>query len=299
MPSAETAGTGSTLVVLTVGGFLKSVGLDEFEAQKRGGKGIVGGKPKEEDAIFCITPAHSQDRVMFFTSLGRCHSTESAEIPVMGRYAQGKKAAGLLGLAEGERITFMLAQGGVSGEEPLVLLSEKGMIKRTSISNFKKPRPDGIVAMTLGEGDAIRSGYISSKPGEAMIITSAGKAVRFDEDSVRVMGKSAQGVKGVRLAPEDRAVVVCPASEGEKVLVVSEKGFGKLTPQEQFRKTARGAGGVTAAKLTDKTGKLAFGGTMRAAEIVLCSQKGKVIRFAERRRPGNRADGYRCAADET
>jgi len=295
MPLEDTAGAESALVVLTVEGFLKRVTLEEFEAQKRGGKGIVGGKPKEEDAIFGITPALSLDRVLFFTNLGKCHSIESAQIPLMSRYAQGKKAAGLLGLEPEEHVTFMLAHGGPFEEQPLVLLSAKGMIKRTALSNFRKPKTGGSVAMSLVEGDTVCAGYVSIKPSESMIITSSGKAVRFDEDAVRVMGRAAQGVRGVRLSPDDAAIAVCPASEGLKVLVVSEKGFGKLTAQEEFRKTARGAGGVTAAKLNDKTGKVAFAGTLRSAEIILCSKKGKVIRFASAdvRETGRAAVGVR------
>jgi DNA gyrase subunit A len=295
MPLEETASAENTLVVLTVGGFLKRVGLEEFETQKRGGKGIVGGKPKEEDAVFGITPARSLDRVLFFTNLGRCHSIESAQIPVMSRYAQGKKAASLLGLAPEEHVTFMLAHGGSFEEQPLVLLSSKGMIKRTVLSNFKKPRAGGTVAMSLAQGDSVCAGYVSATPSETMIITSSGKVVRFDENAVRVMGKTAQGVRGVRLSPGDTAIAVCPASEGLSVLVVSEKGFGKLTTQEQFRKTARGAAGVTGAKLNEKTGKVAFAGTLRTAEVVLCSKKGKFIRFAsvDVRETGRAAIGVR------
>lgn len=295
MPLEETANVDNALAVLTVGGFLKRVGLDEFETQRRGGKGIVGGKPKEEDAIFSITPAHPRDRVLFFTNLGRCYFVESDQIPVMSRYAQGTKAASLLGLTPEEHVTFMLAHGGPFEEQPLVLLSKKGMIKRTALSNFKKSRVGGTVAMSLAEGDSIRAGYVSANPGETMIITSSGKAVRFDENAVRVMGTTAQGVRGVRLSPEDAAIAVCPASEGLNVLVVSEQGFGKLTAQEQFRKTARGAGGVTGAKLNDKTGKVAFAGTLRTAEIILCSKHGKVIRFASAdvRETGRAAVGVR------
>ena len=280
MPSEETASAGSALVVLTVGGFLKRVGLEEFETQKRGGKGVVGGKPKEEDAISGITPARSPDKVLFFTNSGRCYSIDAAQIPVMSRYAIGKKAASLLGLPPEEHVTFMLAHGGAFEEQPLVLLSSKGIIKRTALSNFRKPRAGGTVAMSLAQGDSICAGYVSARPGETMVITSSGKVVRFDEDAVRMMGKAAQGVRGVRLSPGDTAVAVCPATQGLSVLVVSEKGFGKLTAQEQFRKTARGAGGVTGAKVNDKTGKVAFAGTLRTAEIILCSKKGKFIRFA-------------------
>jgi len=295
MPQEETHSAENTLVVLTVGGFLKRVSLEEFEAQKRGGKGVVGGKPKEEDAIFGITPARSQDRVLFFTNLGRCYSIEAAEIPVMSRYAIGKKAANLLGLAPEDYITFMLAHGGPFEEQPLFLLSAKGIVKRTVLSNFKKPREGGTVAMSLVEGDSIRSGYVSTRPAETMIITSSGKVVRFDEETVRVMGKEAQGVRGVRLSEDDAAVSVCPAYEGVKVLVVSQNGYGKLTPQEDFRKTARGAGGVTGAKVNDKTGKVAFAGTLRTAEVILCSKKGKVIRFASAdvRETGRAAIGVR------
>jgi DNA gyrase subunit A len=295
MPLEETASAEGALVVLTVGGFLKRVGLEEFETQKRGGKGIVGGKPKEEDAISCITPARSLDKVLFFTNLGRCYSIDAAQIPVMSRYAIGKKATALLGLAPEEHVTFMLAHGGSFEEQPLVLLSSKGMIKRTALSNFRKPRAGGTVAMSLAQGDSICAGYVSARSGETMIITSAGKVVRFDEDAVRIMGKAAQGVRGVRLSPADIAVTACPASEGLSLLVVSEKGFGKLTAQEQFRKTARGAGGVTGAKLNDKTGKVAFAGTLRTAEIILCSKKGKFIRFAsvDVRETGRAAVGVR------
>lgn len=295
MSFEETTSSETALVVLTAGGFLKRVGLGEFETQKRGGKGIVGGKPRDEDAIYCITPARSGDRVLFFTNLGMCHSLEADEIPAMSRYARGRKAASFLRLASNEQVSFMLAHGGPFEDQPLVLLSTKGIIKRTSLSNFKKPRPGGTLAMSLSEGDSIRGGYISTGAQETLVFTAAGKVVRFDEGSVRVMGKAAQGVRGVRLSGDDVAVGVCPASEGLNVLTVSEKGFGKLTPQGQFRKTARGAGGVTGTKLTDKTGKVAFAGTVSEGEVLLCSGKGKFIRFhsSDVRETGRTAVGVR------
>ncbi len=295
MSFEETASPGAALVVLTAGGFLKRVGLEEFEAQKRGGKGIVGGKPREEDAICCITPARSGERVLFFTNLGMCHSLEADVIPAMSRYARGRKVASFLRLASDERVTFMLAHGGAFENQPLVLLSAKGVIKRTALSNFKRARTGGTLAMSLSEGDNICGGYISSDAQETLIFTAAGKAVRFDESSVRVMGKAAQGVRGVRLSGDDVAVGVCPASEGLNVLTVSQKGFGKLTPQVQFRKTARGAGGVTGTKVTDKTGGVAFAGTLDKGEVILCSSNGKFIRFhsSDVRETGRTAVGVR------
>jgi len=295
MSFGETVSPGTALVILTAGGFLKRVGLDEFETQKRGGKGIVGGKPREEDVIHCITPAHSGDRVLFFTSLGMCHSLEANEIPAMTRYARGRKVAGFLKPASNEQVTFMLAHGGEFDERPLVLVSMKGIIKRTVLSNFKRPRAGGTLAMSLAEGDRIGGGYVSSGAQETLIFTAGGKVVRFDETSVRVMGKAAQGVRGVRLAAADVVVGVCPASEGLNVFTVSEKGFGKLTPQAQFRKTARGAGGVTGTRLTDKTGKLAFAGAVSTGEVILCSSNGKFIRFhtSDVRETGRTAVGVR------
>ncbi|MBN1504932.1 MAG: hypothetical protein JW952_07720 [Candidatus Eisenbacteria bacterium] len=283
------------LVILSAGGFLKSVPLGEFEAQKRGGKGIVGGKPKEEDAICGLAKAEPGARVFFFTSAGRCHSLNKEQIPVMGRYARGKKAAGLLDLLPEETVTFMLARVGEIGEEPLFLISARGIVKRTSLSSFKKQKAGGTMAMSLGEGDVIRSGYVSEAPAGSLIVTALGKVVNFDEADVRVMGKNAQGVRGVRLTPDDSVVAVCPAREGLNLLVVTEKGFGKLTDYGEFRKTARGAGGVTGAKLTEKTGNVAFAATVAGGEVLLSSKNGKFIRFgaADVRETGRAASGVR------
>lgn len=289
-PRTETA-----VVTLSAGGFLKGVGLGEFETQRRGGKGIVGGKPREEDMISVVAIAKPADRVFFFTSAGRCHSLQAEEIPMMGRYARGKKASGLLEMGSDEKVTFMLTHSGLIEEQPLVLISSGGTVKRTSLSNFRKPRKGGTVAMTLSEGDTICSGYVSTGPAGAFILTAQGKVVNFDEAGVRVMGKSAQGVRGVRLSAGDSVVAVCPAREGLDLMVVTERGFGKLTGYEAFRRTARGAGGVTGAKLTEKTGKVAFGCTIQTGEVLLCSRNGKFIRFSgsDVRETGRAAVGVR------
>ena len=285
----------AVVVILSAGGFLKSVPVSEFEAQKRGGKGIVGGKPNEEDMIRSLAVAEPGARVFFFTSAGKCHSLQKEEIPVMGRYARGGKVSGVLELLPDETVTFMLTRGGAVGEEPLLLISAKGIVKRTALSNFRKQKPGGTVAMSLEEGDVVRSGYVSEAPAGAFIVTAQGKVVNFDENDVRVMGKEAQGVRGVRLSPDDSVVAVCPAREGLNLLVVTEKGFGKLTGCEQFRKTSRGAGGVTGARLTDKTGRVAFAATVSAGEVLLSSRNGKFIRFAaaDVRETGRAAVGVR------
>jgi DNA gyrase subunit A len=285
----------TTLVILSAGGFLKRVPLSEFETQKRGGKGIVGGKPREEDMICGLGVAAPGDRVFFFTNAGKCHSVETQEIPAMGRYARGKKVGGLLELAPDENVTFILTHGGEVGEEPILLISARGIVKRTSLSNFRKQKRGGTMAMTLGQGDAVRSGYVSTAPAGALILTAMGKVVNFDESGVRVMGKSAQGVRGVKLSPDDSVVAVCPAREGLNLLVVTQKGFGKLTGYDQFRKTSRGAGGVAGARLTEKTGKVAFGATVSTGEIVLSSKHGKFIRFraTDVRETGRAAVGVR------
>ena len=294
-PVEETAVNEAVIVILSAGGYLKSVSLSQFEAQKRGGKGIVGGKPKEEDAICGLAAADPGARVFFFTSAGRCHSLKKEEIPVMGRYARGGKVAGLLELLPEEMVTFMLPRTGDVGDEPLLLISARGIVKRTSLSHFRKQKTGGTMAMSLEEGDVIRSGYVSEAPAGALIVTALGKVVNFDENDVRVMGKEAQGVHGVRLTPDDSVVAVCPAREGLNLLVVTEKGFGKLTGYEQFRKTSRGAGGVTGARLTEKTGNVAFGATVGTGEILLSSRHGKFIRFgaADVRETGRVAVGVR------
>ena len=294
-PVEETATNEPVVVILSAGGFLKSVPLSEFEAQKRGGKGIVGGKPKDEDAICGLAHAAPGAKVFFFTSAGRCHLLKKEEIPVMGRYARGRKVAGLLELLPEETVTFMLTRGGEVGEEPLLLISARGIVKRTSLWNFRKQKAGGTMAMSLGDGDVIRSAYVSDSPAGSLIVTALGKVVNFDEADVRVMGKGAAGVRGVKLAPEDSVVAVCPAKEGLNLLVVTEKGFGKVTDYGEFRKTSRGAGGVTGAKLTEKTGNVAFAATVSSGEILLSSKHGKFIRFgaADVRETGRAASGVR------
>ncbi|MFH0777983.1 MAG: DNA gyrase C-terminal beta-propeller domain-containing protein [Candidatus Eisenbacteria bacterium] len=295
MPLEETGGAETTLVVLTAGGFIKRVDLAEFDAQRRGGKGVVGAKPGEEDVILRAVQSSGGDRVLCFTSLGMCHRLESTEIPVMSRYARGKKAASLLEPADGEHVTYMLTYEGEFGDENLVLISSKGVIKRTALSNFKRMKAGGTKAMSLAEGDVICGGYVSATAQDAVIVTSSAKVVRCEESDVRVMGKTAQGVRGVKLAEGDSVVAACPAYSGTNVLIVTERGFGKLTAHEEFRKTSRGAGGVTGSRLADKTGKVAFAATVGAQDVILFSRSGKFIRFpaSDVRETGRAAVGVR------
>ena len=272
------------VLTLTHAGYIKRQATDVYSAQRRGGKGIMGMATKEEDYIEQVVSVHSHSTVMMFTNTGKVQCIRGFQIPEASRTAKGTNVVNLLQLTEGEKITSMIAVNGFNEGEYLVMVTRNGVIKRTLLSEFEYQRKGGKIALTLDEGDELL--YVLHTDGEKEIIiaTAAGNAVRFAENQVRCMGRSARGVRGIALREGDGGrdrVVGAVVIDNEKHLVtVTEGGFGKRSPFDDFRTMAnRGGFGVRCHNITEKTGLLAgIAAVDEDSDLMMITDQGTIIR---------------------
>ncbi|MBR0134388.1 DNA gyrase subunit A [Candidatus Saccharibacteria bacterium] len=272
-------------VLLTAQGYVKRVLQSDFKKQNRGGKGRRGMTTKEEDVIDTIITASSHDFLLFFTNQGRIFRIKAYEIPQSSLSAKGTASVNLLSLHPEEKITAVIKQGDEAGEDGyLFMATTKGTIKKTSLKDYANIRTNGLITIKLDEGDELR--WVRGTTGENDIIisTSAGQAVRFNEKDVRPMGRSARGVRGVRLRPNDTVVGMDVVSDAktQKLIVISTNGYGKMTAATNFPPHKRGGVGVKVAAVTAKTGPIAAVHTLDpdAQEIIMMSTNGQAIRVA-------------------
>ena len=242
------------VVTLTHMGYIKRLSPDTYTAQRRGGRGIVGQTTREEDFVekMFVTTTHKQ--IMLFTNKGRVFRMKCYMIPEAGRAAKGTALVNLLQLQEGEKVTTAMPV--TDDAHFLVLATKYGTIKKTAISEFDNIRKNGLIAQNLPDGDELISALLTNGEDEIIIGTRFGQAVRFSEKDVRAMGRTATGVRSVRLADGDEIISVEKISSGPLVLVISENGMGKLTKQEEYPAHRRGGKGVIAMNITEKTGYL-------------------------------------------
>ena len=250
------------VITITHDGYIKRVPSDEYSAQNRGGKGLFAMKTKEEDSVKSMFISHSHNYLFMFSNIGRLYIKKCYEIPEASRTAKGSHMNNVLSLAEGEEITTFISIAKINTEENLVMVTEKGIIKRTPLKLFRHIRKGGINAIRLDEGDKLLAVKKTEGDSEIVISTSEGLAVKFHESRVRVMGRQARGVRAVRLG-EGAKVVGCitatPNESGEYdnlILTVTENGIGKCSKLETFRLSGRGGKGVRCQKITEKTGAL-------------------------------------------
>ncbi len=274
-----------SVVLLTAQGYVKRVLQNDFKKQNRGGKGRRGMTTKEEDVIDTIITASSHDFLLFFTNQGRIFRIKAYEIPQSSLVAKGTASVNLLNLHPEEKITAVIKQGDEAGENGyLFMTTAKGTIKKTSLKDYANIRTNGLITIKLDDGDELR--WVRGTTGENDIIisTSAGQAVRFNEKDVRPMGRSARGVRGVRLRPNDTVVGMDVVSDpkSQKLIVISTKGYGKMTAATNFPPHKRGGVGVKVAAVTAKTGPIAAVHTLdpEAKEIIMMSTGGQAIRVA-------------------
>ncbi len=272
-------------VLLTAQGYVKRVLQSDFKKQNRGGKGRRGMTTKEEDVIDTIITASSHDFLLFFTNQGRIFRIKAYEIPQSSLAAKGTASVNLLSLHPDEKITAVIKQGDEAGEDGyLFMATVKGTIKKTSLKDYANIRTNGLITIKLDDGDELR--WVRGTTGENDIIisTSAGQAVRFNEKDVRPMGRSARGVRGVRLRPRDTVVGMDVVSDpkSQKLIVISTNGYGKMTAATNFPPHKRGGVGVKVAAVTAKTGPIAAVHTLDpdAQEIIMMSTGGQAIRVA-------------------
>ena len=254
-------------VVITVShlGYIKRTPADEYRAQKRGGRGSVGGKTREEDYIEHLFVASTHHSLMFFTEKGRCFWLKVYEIPDGDKQGKGRAIQNLMQLPQDDKIRTILDVKNLKDEafvnsHYIVLCTKQGIIKKTALTDFSRPRANGVNAITIVEGDQLLEARLTDGNSEIMLAVKSGRAIRFPEAKVRPTGRGAIGVAGIEVDDETDEVVgmICVNVEDKSktVLVVSEKGYGKKTQIDEYRVTNRGGKGVKTISVTEKTGKL-------------------------------------------
>ena len=273
-----------SVILLTGENYIKRTLASEYRRQNRGGKGKRGMTTKEEDIIEQLVPASTHDFLLFFTNRGRVFRLKAYEVPAAGLAAKGVAVVNLLQLQPEEKITSIIRHEKNANDEGYLFMSTvKGTIKKTPFKDYANIRTNGLIAIKLDDGDDLR--WIKKTTGENDIIisTSAGQAVRFSEKDARPMGRSARGVRGVRLRPDDWVVGMDVVTDPDQILlVISEKGFGKKTKVVNFPSHKRGGVGIKAAVVTAKTGPIISVQTIdpEITEAILISKNGQTIRLA-------------------
>jgi len=274
------------LISLSNGGYIKRIPVNTYEAQGRGGKGILGADVKEEDFIEHIFITDTHATLLFFTTRGRVFALKAYEVPEGNRTSRGKAVVNLLAITGEEKITSTIAIrsfGEKKGKETfLVMCTRAGTIKKTPLADFENIRRSGIIAISLEEGDILVEAQHTGGADEILIGTKEGMSIRFKETDVRAMGRGAKGVKGIRLGKSDQVIGMEAVSVGSKktLLTVCENGYGKRTDASEYRGQHRGGGGIITIKATERNG-VVIGVKLVTDEedLMVMTEKGKTIRL--------------------
>jgi DNA gyrase subunit A len=285
------------VVTATAGGYIKRQNVDTFRAQNRGGRGIAGLALKKEDVVRFLFSASTHQHVLFFTNRGRVYRLRAHEIPDASRQARGTALVNLLTLPPGETVTAVMPVRKLKTEEYLVMVTKKGFIKKTGLSEFGNVRRSGLIALNLMPNDELLAVALTSGKTELLLATTGGSAIRFDESKVRPMGRASRGVRAVKLGARDlvRAMDVI-AKDRREVLVITTKGYGKRSKIDLYRKTNRGGKGIKAFSKTAKNGDIVEQLLVKPDdEIMIISSRGVVIRTKvfQIRETGRAAQGVR------
>ncbi len=271
------------VVTLSHLGYIKRNPITQYRAQRRGGKGARGMMTRDEDFVQHLFVASTHAYVLFFTNKGRVHWVKVHALPQLGRAARGKAIVNVLQLAEGEVVQTMLpvrsfGNDDVSGHY-ILLCTRNGLIKKTSLNSFANPRKAGIIAINLTHGDELIAVGRTNGDNEIILATRAGKSIRFPEDQVRPMGRSAAGVRGVALNHEDKVVGMEILSPDATILTVTENGYGKRTPLDNYRVQRRGGQGIIAIRTNERNGQVVgIAQVVERDELMLITSGGKVLR---------------------
>ena len=273
-----------SVILLTSENYIKRTLVSDYRRQNRGGKGKRGMTTKEEDVIDQVVQASTHDYLLFFTNMGRIFRLKAYEVPAASLSAKGVAAVNLLQLQPEEKITAIIKhEKNANDDGYLFMATQKGTVKKTPVKDYANVRTNGLIAIKLDEGDELRWIKRTSGDNDVIISTSAGQAIRFNEKDTRPMGRSARGVRGVRLRPNDSVVGMdIVTGDDQTLLVVSEKGFGKRTKVSNFPSHKRGGVGIKAAVVTAKTGPIISVQTIdpEVTEALLVSQNGQTIRLS-------------------
>jgi len=272
-----------TVITLTNTGYIKRQSLNSFRVQQRGGKGVRGMTTKDEDGILNIRYAQTHDNILFFTNRGKVYQLRAFEIAESQRTSKGTAVVNLINIEQGEKVESFITYQNESLTKHIFLTTKKGTVKKTSLSEFENIRKNGITAIKLEKGDELAWSMLTDANQDVILASHDGKAIRFSENSIRPMGRNTMGVRGIRLDEGDRVISMDVIDKSAKVdlLTIMENGLGKKTSVEEFRGQRRGGKGVKVAKVTPKTGKVAFAQVIppNCKDVIITSNRGQVVKL--------------------
>ena len=269
------------VITMTHSGYIKRLSVDTYKNQHRGGKGIIGMQTKEEDSVESMFVSSTHAHIMFFTNTGRMYRIKAYEIPETGRQAKGTAIVNLLQLTQGEKISATIPLREYEDGMYLTLVTKNGNIKKTALSEYENAPKGGKIAINLDEGDELIKAVLTNGESEIFIGTKQGKMIHFSESDVRPLGRVSRGVRGIKLDEGDSVVGMGLYEDGAKILVVSEKGYGKRTEVSEYKVQTRGGKGTTTYKISEATGLVAgFDVVTADDDVILITSEGVVIRLA-------------------
>lgn len=266
-------------VTLSHAGYAKAQPIDLYRSQRRGGKGKAATTIKEQDFVDKLFIANTHDTILCFSSRGKLYWLKVYELPQAGRTARGRPIVNLLPLEEAERITAILPIRTFSEDRHVLVATRQGTVKKCELTEFSRPRPSGIIAIDLSAGDRLVGVALTTGSQEVMLFSTSGKAIRFNEQEVRAMGRSARGVRGIRLTAGHHVIALIVVEPASTILAVTENGYGKRTPVEDYPRQGRGGQGVIAIQTSSRNGKLIGAVSVRDDdEVMLISDRGTLVR---------------------
>jgi len=268
------------VVTISHEGYIKRNPISLYRAQRRGGKGLTGARPKEEDFVEMLFVASSHDYLLFFTNKGRVYWKKVHEVPEAGRMSRGKAIVNLLELQKGERVATTLAVRTFGENKYVVMATKEGLVKKTELPAYANPRTGGIVAIKINEEDELIGVRVSTGSQDIFLTTRQGKSIRFHEDEIREMGRVAAGNIGIRMESGDQVVGMDVLDEGATILTVTENGFGKRTRTAEYKVQGRGGKGILTIKTTQRNGLVVYACQVTDPdELMIITEQGKIIRL--------------------
>ncbi len=272
-----------TVITLTETGYVKRQSMLSFRTQQRGGKGVKGMTTKDEDTIANIHYAQTHDNLLFFTNKGKVYQLKAYEISESSRTSKGTAIVNLLNIESGEKVESFLSYKKDDQNKYIFLTTKNGTVKKSKISEFENIRRSGILAIKLDKGDELAWSKLTSGDKDIFLATKLGKAIRFSEKTVRPMGRNTMGVRGIKLINQDKVISmdVLEQESNAELLTIMENGLGKKTQAKLFRGQGRGGQGIKVAKVTSRTGNVAFAQVLaeNVKEVIITSQKGQVVKL--------------------
>lgn len=268
------------VITLTQFGYIKRMSEGTYKPQKRGGRGVSSGNMRDEDFVKELFVTSTHDTILFFTSLGNVFKLKAYEIPQDSRTSRGTAIINLLDLEEGENITSIIPVEGYDPDMNFLMITEKGLIKRTPFKDYKNIRKSGIIAIKLNENDKLIDVHLTKNDEDVILVTKKGLSIRFNEEQVRKSGRNSIGVKSIDLSDDDIVVSSDLICENKYVLVISENGYGKLTEISKYRPQNRGGKGLLTYKITKKTGDVAAAAVVeKEDDVMIIADSGIIIRI--------------------